>query len=85
MGVWEIMQIDKSIEKLKQKLKSGSVPSGSPMLTPRQEKSIDPSIDRSRLDESINFAAARSTNAGKLQIDRKDIEGCRDCPEGMQW
>jgi hypothetical protein len=32
----------KSLELLKQKLKSGSVPSGSPTLTPRQEKSIDP-------------------------------------------
>jgi hypothetical protein len=69
MGVWEIMELDRSLRAMKKKLK----------------KSIDPSIDRSRLDESIDFAAARSTNAGKLQIDRKDIEGCRDCPEGMQW
>lgn len=85
MGVWQIMEIDRSLEAMKKKLKSGSVPSGSPTLTPRQEKSIDPSMDRSRLNESIDTSDVRSTNAGNPQIDRKDTEGCRDCSEGMQW
>jgi hypothetical protein len=84
MGVWEIMNIDKSIEALKetQKKRLGTV--GFPDAHAETRKSIDPQLDRSLPN---NDFLLNQTERANSRIDNPDpiTQPCRDCPEGMQW
>ena len=73
MGVWEIMEIDKSLRVMEQLRLH--------RLQGQTRKSIDPQLDRSLPNN--DFIAERE----KSQIDNRDpiTSPCRDCPEGMQW
>jgi hypothetical protein len=65
-------------------------------LKKTQKKSTGPGADRSSVNESTGPAvdlsseseayifSASSMNSHRNRIDN-DTEGCRDCPEGMQW
>lgn len=68
MGVWEIMQLDRALMASKQLPK----------------KSIEPGVDRSNVDKSINRSIGLSVGSNLIQLEH-DTEGCRDCSEGMQW
>jgi hypothetical protein len=76
MGVWEIMEIDKSLQ----------------AIAKPQKKLIDPQLDRSLpnndfFDDSPGERLRQRTELGNSQTDDRDpsTEPCRDCPEGMQW
>ena len=84
MGVWEVMEIDKSLRALKKlpQKRLGTV--GFPDAHADTRKSIDPEVDRSLPN---NDFLLNQTDLDKSRIDTADhiTPPCRDCPEGMQW
>lgn len=73
MGVWEIMEIDKSLQATAAERRAS--------FAKPQKKLIDPEVNRSL---PKNDFITDSDNS-KIVITDPSTQPCRDCPEGMQW